>query len=212
MFFNFQFRQAIGQVYMSEAAIAHRNGNLPELVAQVHYNLAQIAMPATLILILIAPELISLVFGLNWQKSGVFLQYLAPMFYIQFVLSPLSTTVEILERQAVGMKLQFIMLVSRLLALLTGALTGNLIYAVLLYSLFSSISYAIFLLVVINFTQNQLRTFLLPTLKGFKWALLICTPLLGSMFLNFSLDILLYIAFPLSLFIYAIRMYYLFNF
>src|SRR5690606_8732501 len=53
---------AVGQVFFSQAAQAHRDGTLSRIVLQLHRRLAHIGVPPSLLLMLVAPDLFALVF------------------------------------------------------------------------------------------------------------------------------------------------------
>lgn len=54
---------AVGQVFFSNAAEAHRRGHLGQLVNHLHSKLVHIGLPPALILFLLGPELFAFVFG-----------------------------------------------------------------------------------------------------------------------------------------------------
>jgi O-antigen/teichoic acid export membrane protein len=51
------------------------------------------------LLVLFGPNLFALVFSESWRTAGTYARTLAPMFLLQMVASPLSQTLNVLERQ-----------------------------------------------------------------------------------------------------------------
>ncbi|WP_431875781.1 lipopolysaccharide biosynthesis protein [Micromonospora marina] len=93
---------AVAQVYLGEIArIAReqpRGGRRVFLGAS--RKLALIAGPGALLVVVAAPTAFSLVFGAQWHSSGVYAQALAVFMAAQLVVSPLSQTLVVYERQA----------------------------------------------------------------------------------------------------------------
>ncbi|MEU7173518.1 oligosaccharide flippase family protein [Micromonospora tulbaghiae] len=93
---------AVAQVYLGEVArIAReqpRRGRRVFLDAS--RRLALIAGPGALLVLVGAPAAFSLVFGPQWHSSGAYAQALAVFMAAQLVVSPLSQTLVVFERQA----------------------------------------------------------------------------------------------------------------
>ena len=51
------------------------------------------------VLAVIAPILAGPAFGHDWTQSGLFVTIMAPMYYLQFVMSSIGSTLDVLERQ-----------------------------------------------------------------------------------------------------------------
>lgn len=170
---------AIGKVFFSNAAEAYRKGRLAPMVETIHRKLAEIAMPATVLLVIAGPELFALVFGHNWREAGEFARYMAPWLYMVFITSPLSTLFSILEKQRLGMIFQAALLVVRLGAILIGAYWLHaLLPTVMLFSLVSALFWGGFLVWVCLVSGNQLSAIARPTLVAFSKALVCLLPVL----------------------------------
>jgi O-antigen/teichoic acid export membrane protein len=170
--------KAIADVFFSNAAEARRNGELPSLVAAIHNRLTQIAMPAALVIIIAGPDLFHAIFGDQWKQSGEFAQWMAIFIYFQFVTSPLSLLVSVLEKQAHGSIFQIVLFIVQLAGLLAGALYGDPIFAVAFFALGSAICYFAFLAWIMRETQNRLSLIFIPSLKAFIWGIILVAPLL----------------------------------
>ena len=197
--------QAIGEVFFSKAAEAKRDGKIGHLVSNVHNKLAQFAMPPTLFLIFVAPELFSFIFGQEWRQAGVFLQLLTPMLYFQFILSPISQTLSVMERQELVMILQGAMLLLRVIALILGALFEDVLLAVGLFSFATSIAYALFLIVTMHVTDVTWAEIIRPTVIAFGWGFIAVVPLILADFLQVNNQSWLLLLSLISLMIVATR-------
>lgn len=170
---------AIGKVFFSNAAEAYREGHLAPLVENVHRKLAEIAMPVTLLLVAVGPELFQFAFGSNWREAGEFVRYMAPWLYMAFITSPLSTLFLILERHYLGMLFQAGLLIVRLVTIFIGVYwLEALLPTVMLFGLVSVIFYVGILVWICLASGNQLTAMLKPTVLAFSKALTCLLPLL----------------------------------
>jgi O-antigen/teichoic acid export membrane protein len=93
--------ESVAQVYLSEAAHLRRTrpAGLPGLFAAAAWRLFLMGLVPAAVTLVAGPRLFSWAFGAAWTPSGVFAQYLALSLLLQFVISPLSHTLNVLERQ-----------------------------------------------------------------------------------------------------------------
>jgi O-antigen/teichoic acid export membrane protein len=112
---------SVSQVFTGEAAVTARQGaaGVMDLYTGTARRLALAAVPVAATLVFFGPSLFAWVFSEAWRTAGAFAQSLAPMFLLQTVASPLSQTLNVLERQ----DLQLGWDIARLLVVL-GALTA----------------------------------------------------------------------------------------
>lgn len=68
----------------------------------------------------IAPELFAFIFGAEWRLAGEFAQYMAPMFFLNFIANPLSYTFFIAGKQSANLKGQVLILGCSILSALIG--------------------------------------------------------------------------------------------
>ena len=170
--------RAIADVFFSRAAEARREGNLAPLVANIHEKLAHIAMPLALILILIGPDLFTIVFGSDWRQAGEFARWLSIFLYFQFITSPLSQLVSVLEKQVQGTVFQTALMAAQLTGILIGVIYNNLILSVALFSIGSAVCYLGFLIWIVSTTKNGLSVIWWPSIKSLKWSIIIVSPIL----------------------------------
>lgn len=106
--------QSISQVYMGEFARIRRGGigREQELFKRTLMRLLLAGALPIVLLGLAAPWIFSVVFGESWRVSGVYAQILTAAFLAQFVVVPLSQTLNLLERQHVQLAWDIVRLVA----------------------------------------------------------------------------------------------------
>ncbi|HEY7417742.1 MAG TPA: oligosaccharide flippase family protein, partial [Ktedonobacteraceae bacterium] len=107
---------SISQVYSSEAARLSRSDpkRLMYIFLKTTRRMLYLGFAPCIIFMIGAPWLFQFIFGHAWREAGQYARYLAFMFYVSFVNSPVVMTLMILERQ----RAQFAWDISRLV--LTG--------------------------------------------------------------------------------------------
>jgi len=93
--------QSTAKVYLGEAATLKRDD--PErlflLFCVTTKRLLLVGVLPIIIVVVFGPWLFGLVFGREWLQSGVYARFLGLSLLLEFVVSPLSQTLNILERQ-----------------------------------------------------------------------------------------------------------------
>lgn len=91
---------SVAQTYMGEAAALRRErpAGMLSLFDSTAKRLALLGLVPVVLMMLVAPEVFSLVFGARWREAGEFVQVLGPMLLMQLVSLSLSQTLNILER------------------------------------------------------------------------------------------------------------------
>ncbi len=136
--------EATGKAFMAHAVPARRDGYLAELTYRVFVLLLRAGLGPLIIVAAIAPELFSIVFGAQWAEAGRYLQWIIPWIAAVFVFAPLTTLYAVLERQKVDLYFQITLLVTRVCALVLGALLGGPIMATACYASSAVVVYVCF--------------------------------------------------------------------
>lgn len=142
---------AVAQSYFSEAAHRHRgeHGGLRRLYFRSAGTLALIGLVPTLIVAIGGPALFSAVFGPNWAEAGTYARILSIMFFCQFVVVPISQTLNVFEKLELQALYDVVRLVLGVGTLLLASAAGwSASDAILGYSIGMTASY------LLNFALN----------------------------------------------------------
>jgi O-antigen/teichoic acid export membrane protein len=138
--------RAVAQVYIGEAARLARESpaELDRLFSTTARRLLFAGIVPIALLVAGGPLLFELVFGENWSEAGSYLRILGAMFLVQFVVVPLSQTLNVLERQ----DLQLVWDAGRLLLVVGGLVLAYVLdwtawTAIAIYSISMFAAYAV---------------------------------------------------------------------
>lgn len=126
---------AIGQVFFQKASEEkNRTGSVKTVVREVHHRLVSFGIFPMLVLMIIGEELFGFVLGAQWSFAGEYASILAPWLLFVFIASPLTTIFNVLEKQAVALSFNLMMLFSRIVVLYIGGVYGDPLVTLVLYS------------------------------------------------------------------------------
>ena len=109
------FGTSVTKVYFQKATdtFNHKPEQLLNVYKKTVQRLAGIGLVPFLSIFLFAPFFMKLIFGNEWQFSGVIIQILAIGMFMQFTTSPISTTLTIMNKQEIALYLTVFSLVVR---------------------------------------------------------------------------------------------------
>ncbi len=91
---------SIGQLYLQEMSKAFReNGNTINILVSTVKKLVIISTIIFGPLYMIVGELFGYVFGQKWAMAGIYAKILLPLFFVRFIISPLTNTLNIFDKQ-----------------------------------------------------------------------------------------------------------------
>lgn len=96
---------SVGRVFYAEAAVLSRNGNNKELkvlMDSLFWRMFMFAFIPTLIIILVAPLLFTVVLGAAWREAGIYARILSISAFAYFVTVPFHNIFEIFRKQKIG--------------------------------------------------------------------------------------------------------------
>lgn len=169
---------AVANVFVSAAPKAQRENNLSDFVYNIYDKLANVAIAPALILILIAPELFKLVFGLEWMEAGVYAQILAPWFCLIFITTPLSSVFSVLEKQSDELIFQVSLLLGRSGSIVIGYHLGDVMLTLILFGSTSFICWLGFLFWIMHKTGNKISKLIYSMFNAILIAVLLVIPLI----------------------------------
>lgn len=135
---------ALGDVFRQEASKAYSiSGACSEIYAITFKRLLLIGAPSFLIFFLVAPELFSLAFGEDWAVAGGYARILTPMYFLQFVTSPLSSMFMIAQKQRADLIWQVFLYLGITSAIFVGFIFDNVSLFLVLYSATYTLMYGV---------------------------------------------------------------------
>lgn len=177
---------AINSVFLTAAAEASHKDTLRPLIFNSHKYLSLAVIPSLLLVSLLAPQVFGVVFGNEWQVAGEYARWMTLMVYCTIVVTPFMGLFAVLERQEIGLVFQAGLFALRLLAFYIGNQTGDAVFTVALFSVFSVLSYFGVLMWISSTVQDGVKTVLGQTLVAILWALLLSSPVLVVQLLDAS--------------------------
>lgn len=104
--------RAFGDVFRQKATkIYHEQGNCKKLFEKTFFQLLLLSLVPFTLFYFVAPDLFAFVFGEKWYRAGEFAQVLTPMFFLQFLVSPLSNMFLVAEKQNIDFFMQVFLFV-----------------------------------------------------------------------------------------------------
>lgn len=108
-------------------------------------------------LAMFGPELFSFVFGEKWRVAGTFSQILAPLMFLKFIVSPLSYTFYIAQKQKIDLIGQVFIFVLTIGSMVIGVYYNSIYVALSYYCIFVSLMYTIYLCLSYQYSKGTLH-------------------------------------------------------
>lgn len=120
--------------------------------------LTLIGLPPAILLAFVAPNLFSLVFGVDWREAGILTSIMIPWALAQFIVSPLSRLVFVLN----GQKFKLLYDISALFVLLFALYGGSALQAPLnvtvgVLSGFNTLTYGLYFFILLYLIQRNIQ-------------------------------------------------------
>jgi O-antigen/teichoic acid export membrane protein len=134
---------SVFSVFKEEAARHYREkGECRDIFVKTLKLLALMGIVPFGVLYLFAEPIFSLLFGVEWKEAGIYASILAPMFYLQFVVSPLSYTLHLANKQLSDLIWQTALLLMTFFVFYS---PGEFLIAIKLYAIGYSVLYVVYL-------------------------------------------------------------------
>ncbi len=103
--------RAFGDVFRQKATIEFQNnGNCIALFRKTTIQLFLLSCIPFVIFYFFAPDIFAVIFGAKWRIAGEYAQIMTPMFFLQFVVSPVSNVFLVAEKQKIDLYVQILLL------------------------------------------------------------------------------------------------------
>lgn len=158
---------AIGQVFFQRAAQARHDGTLPGLVEETMRRLVVLGMFPLLLLMIAGREIFSVVFGGAWAEAGVYTQILSLWTFFVFISSPLSSLINVLEKQEVGLVFNIVLFITRVISLVIGGVLADARLALAIFAVSGVVLYAGLFLWIITTARAPMRRILVHLARNF---------------------------------------------
>ncbi len=142
---------SIGTVFYQRAARGRHEDAISSLTESLFKQMAWMAMLPFLVLAIIGDSIFAFVFGANWSEAGVYAQILSFNIYIRFIISPVLSLPNVLEKQEVTLIFYIINIITVLISVTVGGLLNNIYVALCLLSLLDGLVFFGFGLLMFRF-------------------------------------------------------------
>lgn len=169
---------ATAQVFFQKVSEEkNRSESIKELVTEVHEKLIVIGIFPMIVLLIIAQDLFIFVFGPSWSTAGMYAMLLVPWLFLLFISSPLTSLISVFEKQNFDMIFQFALLLSRIVTLYIGGMSGNPVFAIFLFSITGAIFCGIINYVILKWSEVSIKDDVIRNAKNILLAVIVSLPL-----------------------------------
>lgn len=147
---------AISQVFLTEASDKYNAGELTYFTNKTIIMLAKISIIPLLLIGVISPMIIPLIFGDQWERTGVLISWMVPWFFLQFIVSPVSMVLHITDNQRIALLLQIFGFILRAGSVWLAIIFLN-SWATEIFAITSGVFYFLYIMVVLNIA-NKTKT------------------------------------------------------
>jgi len=144
---------AIANVYLSEIprVVEASRSDAVSFYKRSLRNLTIAGLPVVILAAVVLYFAVDMIFGAEWSEASGIMLVLVPMFFGQFVVSPLSQTLNVIQRQDVQLKWDLARLIVPNSGLLVFAVSGaSFAMSMLVFSVLMFIMYAVNVLVTLR--------------------------------------------------------------
>jgi O-antigen/teichoic acid export membrane protein len=150
------FATATSQVFFPKAAKDYiDNGNCRNIYNKTFLILGFVSLCIFPLLYTIIPDLFALIFGEEWRESGRLMRYLIPMYFLRFIVSPLTTVYSIARKQKLFFYKTIITSIFVIVSLVLGIILENIKVLIILYSLSMFLGYMIDALLTFKISKGK---------------------------------------------------------
>jgi O-antigen/teichoic acid export membrane protein len=156
---------AVSNVYISDAAAHLRANTLSEFTGKIFGRLLRTGIGPLVFAGFIAPATFGFIFGPQWLRAGELVSWMTPWFILQFLASPLSTSLLVTSSQVAAVLLQLFGFLLRVGAVLAAHFIAP-AYLGEAYAVSGLVFYATYLAVVLAITMDGARPLRAETFRA----------------------------------------------
>lgn len=146
---------AVGDVFRQEAAEQFRTkGSCFVIFKKTVKTIFLVGIIPFGLLFIFSPYVIPFLLGAEWEPVGNYIRIFSIMYFIRFIVRPVSFVIYITRKQNVNVIFQIINLASIVLAFVIGFVTKDLSLCLISWSILSSIAYLIMLVYSYKFAKE----------------------------------------------------------
>ncbi|CAH0346465.1 hypothetical protein BCI9360_02802 [Bacillus sp. CECT 9360] len=147
----------VSKVFFQKASEENQlTGNYSKSLKQISLFLLCLSIPMVMILMILGPYIFELVFGEEWNVAGFFVQILAPMYGVRFIVSALTPALIISGKQKAEFYMSSLFIVGSVVSYIICKIMGLDIYTFLsCISITYSIIYTIFYLYIFKLSNDS---------------------------------------------------------
>jgi len=122
---------SIGRVFIHEASKEKQNtGKAIQTFKSTMKKLILIGLPIFAFLFMIVEDLFAFVFGEPWRIAGEYAQIVIPFFFVQFIISSISSTETIMEKQNLDLLFNIAILAGSMIVIVVSSSFGFKIFLI----------------------------------------------------------------------------------
>lgn len=147
---------SVGDVFKQEASEQLRVKNSCfEVFVKTTKTLFFIGIIPFSVLFIISPYVVPFILGENWKEAGVFIQIFSIMYFLRFIISPVSHVIYIVNKQNYNVIFQGINLLTTVISFGLGLYFKDLYLCLISLSVLTSISYIIVFIYSYKFAKES---------------------------------------------------------
>lgn len=101
---------SVGNVFRQQASKDYiESGDCTRIFTRTLMKMVSLSLPFFIVFIIFSPDIFGLVFGEKWRIAGEYAQILSPLFWLSFIVSPLSVMIFIAEKQGIDLVIQVLL-------------------------------------------------------------------------------------------------------
>lgn len=176
--------EAVGKVFISDLSDKFKNGEAKDYIYEIISNLAKFCAPLFVIFAVFATDIFRGVFGPDWAEAGFFATLMSPWLYIVFIVSPIASSLLLVNKQEYTLYFQVCLLLFRIISISVGVYFEHVVMTIVLYASSSAIVWVFYLLSICKVFHIHPMKVLMVAIKPVLFSGFIVFPFLLSRYIG----------------------------